>query len=275
MKAILTILILAISLISFGQKTSNTYGYPTYHYGGLKIGKTTNAVVIDSAVVLNSKIYFYKDGTNLNPDYVPVPVVEDDTIAFKSLDFEAVRFLNELGDSVKMLPLSMELGGSVLTPAMGAGNIYYNMFLVKKVTTIKSFHYVLSAKGDYTVDTTAEYNGIAIMYPSNDTLFKIAETVNNSTVWKSEAGARKTVFLPSPVTLTPGIYFIVCLYNNATQATAPSMQGIGATTFYNYILPNSMKLAGYSSTSTNATIPAFVKQSAIYPTSSSYVIIGK
>lgn len=195
-----------------------------------------------------------------------------DTISFSEVNFEAVRFLNTMGIPAVIAPIALELGGGVLTSAMGDGNIYYNLCLVKKTTTVTSFLFIMSTAFNGTGD---KYNGIALMRQSNDTLYRITQTTNNIDIWKATAGVPTTVTLSAPVTIQPGTYVIACIYNNSAQTTAPSMQGVGATTWYNYLLPNSLKITGYSSTNTNDSIPTFVKQSAIYPTSSSYVVIAK
>jgi hypothetical protein len=179
-----------------------------------------------------------------------------------------------MGVPAVILPVALELGGGVLTPAMGDGNIYYNLCIVKKVTILTSFTFVMSTSF---IGTGDNYNGIGIYSVSNvdGSLTKLSETANNIDIWKAVAGTPTTVNLPTPLTLQPGKYIIASIYNNSAQSTAPSMQGVGATTWYNVMLPNGVKMTGYSSSSTNNSLPATVTQNLIYPTSSSYVVIGK
>lgn len=258
MKTLIAFLIALLPLLVVGQ--SLTPDTKNWNHKG--INNFTGTVTIGGVPLTGAGITSYN----------AVVADQADTVAFSEIHFEAVRFLNTMGIPVVLAPIALELGGGVLTPAMGDGNIYYNLCLVKKTTTITSFLYMTSTAF---VGTGDNYNGIALMRQSNDTLYKITETANDANIWKAVAGVPTTINLPAPVTIQPGVYVIACIYNNSAQTTAPSLQGIGATTWYNYILPNSLKITGYSSTSTNNTIPAFVKQSAIYPTSSSYVIIAK
>lgn len=253
----LILLGLFVSAQSYQPKSGN------WNYTGYNKFASTR-LTVGNTLLTESKIISYDNTVADNAD----------TTAFDSFDFEAVRVLNSLGVTAKILPLSLELGGGVLTPAMGDGNIYYNLCLVKETKILTSFTFIMSTAFDGTGDN---YNGIGIYSISaiDGSLTKLSETANNPNIWKATAGIPTTVNLPTPLTLQPGKYIIACIYNNSAQTTAPSMQGVGATTWYNYVIPNGVKLSGYSATNTNNTLPATVTQNFIYPTSSSYVVIGK
>jgi len=258
-KILIFIIFLTLSLATMAQ---------TKNPKGITVGKDPDTVLISKILTTDgTDIAFYRGSKLLTP-------VNPDSVSFESLDFEAVRVLNSLGVTAVIAPLSLELGGGVLTPAMGDGNIYYNLCLVKKVTVLTSFTFVMSTSF---VGTGDNYNGIGIYSVSNvdGSLTKLSETANNANIWTAVAGTPTTVNLPTPLTLQPGKYIIASIYNNSAQSTAPSMQGIGTTTWYNVMIPNGVKMSGYSSSSTNNSLPATVTQNLIYPTSNSYVVIGK
>ena len=259
---------------------------------GLKVGKTVDVITISKITSDGSNIKFYSGNKLLSPedpdtvDFGSVGVLKKDTVNVTAGSYVSqhdfrnqatksatLRLLNVIGHPVNLVPLALEIGGAGMgTPAMADGNIYYNLCYVLDTTILSSFMFSLSTAGVYTGDN---YNGIGIYRSSNDTIYKISETANNANLWKATANVPATVSLPASVTLLPGKYVIACLYNNSAQTTAPSMNGTTTNLVFNGYLQGGLKVSGYSSTSGQNTLPAFVKTNFIFPTSSGYIIFGK
>jgi len=76
-------------------------------------------------------------------------------------------------------------------------------------------------RGVYAADN---YNGIALYRLTGGTsLSKVTETANNGDLWKGASYSLQTIPFTSAQTLTPGVYYVVGLYNSSSQTTAPNI----------------------------------------------------
>lgn len=152
-------IILAASLAAtaFGQKVSNTYQYPTYHQGGIKIGKSANSVVIDSATVKNGNLVYYKAGAALNPigkDTAQlstlVPMLVDAGVTYVTPAGMAAYVAANGGGSANSIQVAT-------SDAAATGNFYFNPNTRKLNVKTDSYWYRYT-KSDSTAITAPAVN---------------------------------------------------------------------------------------------------------------------
>lgn len=96
---------------------------------------------------------------------------------------------------------------------------------VNRSITVSTIYYRLATSGVYTAEN---FNGFTVSSYSNGILTKIAETANSSSAWASPAGVFNSLPLISPITLSPGLYYISAYVNwSGTPTTTPVFTTIG------------------------------------------------
>lgn len=122
----------------------------------------------------------------------------------------------------KLMPVFplVNVGGTVLTN----GRMYVYMYYTPDTITLTGFNLILSAQGNYTGDG-AKFNGIKVGRYSNDSVYIIGGTTNDTEFWKGAANAVVQKPLATPLVLYPGIWAIMPLYNYiTTQTAAPAIE---------------------------------------------------
>jgi len=140
---------------------------------------------------------------------------------------EWVDNLNALGVSIKLLPISASTFFGTST-ALVDGNHYQVLFRVKKTTTITGVKFNQgTASGVYVADG---YNGIGLYSTDGTTNTKITETVNDGNLWKGTVSTTNSKAFPSPVVLSPGLYYFTFVWNtsDASPATIPTVMTMGS-----------------------------------------------
>ena len=127
-----------------------------------------------------------------------------------------VRGVQALGGTMKALPI---LGynptvAHTLADATPVGLAFY----IPKEVTITGAAWIQQAPGDY---TAADYNGFALYSVSGTTYTLVGSTTNDGNIWKATAQTIGTKAFSSPLTLTPGAYYLVSFYNQSAQVAPP------------------------------------------------------
>jgi hypothetical protein len=117
-------------------------------------------------------------------------------------------------------PLSVIATAYTLVDGRQVANCIY----INKTTTITGVMFIQGTQGNFTGDNT---NSIAIYSYSGGTMTKVAETANDANIWKNANGTFNSVALTSPYVASPGVYFIVALWNSSSTTTSPTI-GVGS-----------------------------------------------
>jgi hypothetical protein len=96
---------------------------------------------------------------------------------------------------------------------------------IKSPITVSIIRFFQRTAGVYTPSTN--FNGFGI-YKYNallNRLEKVGQTANIGTLWQGGGNTWKSANLVSPVNLEKGVYFILNVYSNSAQTTAPTLGG--------------------------------------------------
>jgi hypothetical protein len=116
------------------------------------------------------------------------------------------------------IPLELITSNTALTDNSLSGVTVW----LSKAATISTVWFYQGTQGNYTAD---QYNGIGIYSYSGGTATLVASTTDDGNIWKGTANSYQSKALSSSVNLQPGLYYIVALYNNSAQTTAPTIGG--------------------------------------------------
>lgn len=159
-----------------------------------------------------------------------------------------------LGSSIKALTLGANEAGWV-TASLTLVDARYEVqaIYLPVAATLTGVMFVQNTQGNFTGDNT---NGIGLYSYSGGTLTKVAESANNANIWKGTTASWQTVAFASTYAAAAGLYFIVSLYNNSAQTTAPVIGALptssnGAVSTLDFT--NSAKLHGTLSGQTTLT----------------------
>lgn len=110
-----------------------------------------------------------------------------------------------------------------------SGSIYLSAIYVPSPTIITGIRTRVANSNIFT--TSSNYNGMMLYsYNGAGTLNLVASSSNNPNIWIGPASI-KTGSFASPILLSPGAYYIGCLYNRTTETTAPALNS--STVAYN------------------------------------------
>jgi hypothetical protein len=185
---------------------------------------------------------------------------------------EEKNMLNKVGAVIKLAPAILGMG-ITSTTTMVSGTLYYELCYNSDTITISTLTYGLTTNGSF---TGANYNGMGIYSVSGTTFTLLRSTTNNEATWKIGTAVSAVINLTSPITLPPGKYVIMALYNQSAQTTAPIMYGLAGGYQLNIVsrLPNSTYFNAYSAAATYTALPATIDATAFYTTSAGILIFG-
>jgi len=236
-RTLITILIASLTpLLAFNQTTPDSKNWK--HTGKHRF---TQEVVIQTDTINAVKIghldnFIANIGDTL--DLGSVAVLDSDTTLQKPghvasrYDFknEAVktpllRILKGFGSTVKLTPL-LEVGYPSNNPMID-GRGYYTLSYTADSCVVTGFKFTMATAGNYNSD---QYNGIALFSisgGSNGVGTLVSQTADDGAIWKNTASTLVTKALPTPVTIPPGYYHIVCVWNtsDASPVQIPSIHG--------------------------------------------------
>jgi len=131
-----------------------------------------------------------------------------------------------MGSNVKALPFGAYIlqGGVISTATLTDGRLIGSLFVITEPLFLTGFGYSIYTAGDYTADN---YNGISLYKVTGDVIDVVVggQTADDGNMWKVAGNNEKA--LPTPITLTPGLYYVRSLYNSSAQTTAPLITSFG------------------------------------------------
>jgi len=221
MKKIIILTVLLLSFVCVSAQYSTTFTKPikveNKVLSGTKIdGYDATKTKVDGAV--SADTYYPLKSDTINPNSGSYTSRYD--FENESTNSELYKAYKESGANISplqpMFPV-VNVGGSALVDS----RLYVYKYKTKLKTTITGFSLILSTAGSYVGDG---YNGILLGRYSNDTIYIIGQTANSATFWQISANAVTQKPLTAPVTIYPGEYAIMPLYNNSSQTTAPAIE---------------------------------------------------
>jgi hypothetical protein len=132
---------------------------------------------------------------------------------------DLLHALQMLGSEIKALPIGVfQLLGSTYT--LVDGRSIGQLFVIDKAVTITGAAFVQQTQGNYTADN---YNGFALLSVNKTTgvATKVTETADDGNIWKAAALAKVSKAFPAPVTLQPGVYALMAVWNASATTQAP------------------------------------------------------
>jgi hypothetical protein len=286
------------SLFSVGDTTTGTLlevldnsNNPIFQVGtvdkikisGLTSATDPNVLTIDSSGVVhtssfirgsgtpNEITYFSASGTvsslttGTYPSLTELSYVKSVTSPIQTqLDTKISSFNNinilayqALGSTIKGATLDLGLNRASSTVSHGtSGRFQLTPIYIPVATTITGVKFMSAIQGVYTAST---YNGIGLYSYSGGVGTLLANTADDSTMWKQNANVlvsrNFTGSTPGPVSVAAGLYYIGSVVNgNTAQAgsTAPSILGTASmtTSMTTYDFTNSARLFTHLNTQT-------------------------
>lgn len=115
-------------------------------------------------------------------------------------------------------------------------------------TICTGFKFVLSTdNGNY---TASNYNGIGISRVNGSTTELLSTTADDPNLWKSGISTLITKNLPTPITLTAGLYAISLMYSSSAQVVAPTLLSFGSIYNSSNTTGQTFKVSSYKANST-------------------------
>jgi hypothetical protein len=160
-----------------------------------------------------------------------------------------------LGSSIKAETLSCRLVEGITSWALSDSQRHYFSIYLPKAATLTGVRFHQTTQGNYTADN---YNGIGLYSYSGGTLTLVASSADNGNIWKGGTNTIQSAAFSSTYAAVAGIYYVLPLYNQSAQTTAPQLGA--ATALSNGALmaadfTNSAVLNGSSGAATTA-LPA-------------------
>lgn len=152
------------------------------------------------------------------------------------------------GTTIKAMPVVNEYAYNGL--AMTDRRAYWLLCYLAEPATLTGIRFNVSTAGAFTPD---QYNGFGLYSVSGTTYTRVAFTDTCALAFKS-TGAKSVPFAnavggaATPYAAQAGLYYIVVLYNNSAQVTAPSIHGTSVNEALNSSFPDSKEIAGYVNT---------------------------
>jgi hypothetical protein len=115
------------------------------------------------------------------------------------------------------------VSGTQLTSAasaLGDGTIYVMGVYLPVASTITGVKWWQAVSGSYTADNN---NVVGLYTYSGGTLTQVAVSANDGTMWQGTANSIQSKAFTSTYAASPGLYFVMLLYNQSAQTTAPTL----------------------------------------------------
>jgi hypothetical protein len=187
---------------------------------GGETAATTNDILDSLDMMRSDAIYGVAlADSNLYSGGYQTPIAVDIKIAQESKN-QLLTELRALGSDAVALPIAAYAGMISYTDLVDA-IAFGQSFYISKTTIVTGVRFIQRTQGVYAADN---YNGIALYRLTGGTsLSKVTETANNGDLWKGASYSLQTIPFTSAQTLTPGVYYVVGLYNSSSQTTAPNI----------------------------------------------------
>lgn len=172
-----------------------------------------------------------------------------DGVGFDNSEFskrnDALYVLRLMGSTALGLPVAAQFPAAATNYAFVDGTAYLVTLYVDKACTATGLRWGTTATASFTADN---FNGVGLYsIAANGTHTKIAESANSASNFTTANGGLQSVPFTSPISLQPGIYAAVVLYNSSAQSTAPQTYGanqLGLVSQYAYGLPSGIIFQG-------------------------------
>lgn len=235
---------------------------------GGETAATTNDILDSLDMMRSDAIYgvALADSNLYNGGY-QTPIAVDIKIAQESKN-QLLTELRALGSDAVALPIAAYAGMISYTDLVDA-IAFGQSFYISKTTIVTGVRFIQRTQGVYAADN---YNGIALYRLTGGTsLSKVTETANNGDLWKGASYSLQTIPFTSAQTLTPGVYYVVGLYNSSSQTTAPNIYCWNYLGAINSLLTgtNGNRIAGTLASQTS--LPSTISANTL---SSSEVVYG-
>lgn len=235
---------------------------------GGETAATTNDILDSLDMMRSDAIYgvALADSNLYNGGY-QTPHGVDIKIAQESKN-QLLTELRALGSDAVALPIAAYAGMISYTDLVDA-IAFGQSFYISKTTIVTGVRFIQRTQGVYAADN---YNGIALYRLTGGTsLSKVTETANNGDLWKGASYSLQTIPFTSAQTLTPGVYYVVGLYNSSSQTTAPNIYCWNYLGAINNLLTgtNGNRIAGTLASQTS--LPSTISANTL---SSSEVVYG-
>lgn len=187
---------------------------------GGETAATTNDILDSLDMMRSDAIYGVAlADSNLYSGGYQTPIAVDIKIAQESKN-QLLTELRALGSDAVALPIAAYAGMISYTDLVDS-IAFGQSFYISKTTIVTGVRFIQRTQGVYAADN---YNGIALYRLTGGTsLSKVTETANNGDLWKGASYSLQTIPFTSAQTLTPGVYYVVGLYNSSSQTTAPNI----------------------------------------------------
>lgn len=187
---------------------------------GGETAATTNDILDSLDMMRSDAVYGVAlADSNLYSGGYQTPIAVDIKIAQESKN-QLLTELRALGSDAVALPIAAYAGMISYTDLVDA-IAFGQSFYISKTTIVTGVRFIQRTQGVYAADN---YNGIALYRLTGGTsLSKVTETANNGDLWKGASYSLQTIPFTSAQTLTPGVYYVVGLYNSSSQTTAPNI----------------------------------------------------
>ena len=129
-----------------------------------------------------------------------------------------------LGSVIKAATLPLGLHGIITHLALGAGTVAYQAVWLPQAAIITGVKWYQGTSGVYTAST---YNGIGLYSYTGGVMTLVASSTDDGLIWKATGGTIASKAFSSTYSASAGLYFVVFLYANSAQTTAPTI-GRGA-----------------------------------------------
>lgn len=139
-----------------------------------------------------------------------------------------------------------------------------------KRKTLTGFKVYQVVQGNY---TAANYNGGGLYSYSGGTLTRIVSSTDDGNIWKATANSWITKAFSATTDVTPGIYYMLLLYCQSNQTTAPTIGGAPSTSNANvlpYDFTNSAKF--YGQVASQTALPATIAMSSVTSNVANYYV---
>lgn len=150
--------------------------------------------------------------------------------------------LRALGSSIIAQAYSVTYASSTTTTTtLVDGSVRFAYVYLAKDDTVRGIKFSISTNGVYNADKS---NKVGLYSYNNGTLTLVAQSVNDSSMWKSGAGIKAVPFTTSYVA-SEGPYFIGVLWNAASSTTTPTILSSSSTTSPGMDFTNSAKIVAH------------------------------
>lgn len=235
---------------------------------GGETAATTNDILDSLDMMRSDAIYGVAlADSNLYSGGYQTPIAVDIKIAQESKN-QLLTELRALGSDAVALPIAAYAGMISYTDLVDS-IAFGQSFYISKTTIVTGVRFIQRTQGVYAADN---YNGIALYRLTGGTsLSKVTETANNGDLWKGASYSLQTIPFTSAQTLTPGVYYVVGLYNSSSQTTAPNIYCWNYLGAINNLLTgtNGNRIAGTLASQTS--LPSTISANTL---SSSEVVYG-